>query len=41
MAFCDGHAKWHQMQLDPGNYIGPFTVIPSDICWNPDGSPKY
>jgi len=41
MAFCDGHAKWHQMQLDPGDYIGPFTVIPTDICWNPDGSPKY
>ncbi len=44
MAFCDGHAKWHKMQLDPGSpYIGPvkFTLRPTDICWETSGAPKY
>jgi len=44
MAFADGHAKWHVMELDPtSTYIGPvkYTKCPTDICWTPSGSPKY
>ncbi len=44
MVFADGHAKWHQIQLDPNStYVGPikFTLAPMDICWHPDGRPKY
>ncbi len=42
--FADGHAKWHDMQLDPNSpYVGPvkFTVCPQDLCWYLNGRPKY
>jgi len=44
ITFCDGHAKWHQILLDPSRgYVGPikFTHYPRDICWGADGYPKY
>ncbi len=44
IVFADGHAKWHQVQLDPNStYVGPikYTFIPQDVCWYPSGSPKY
>jgi len=44
MAFCDGHAKWHKISVDPNSsYVGPvkFTLVPQDICWERDGAPKY
>jgi len=40
--FCDGHAKWHDMQLDPAStYVGPvkFTIWPRDLRWTLSGSP--
>jgi len=44
MAFADGHAKWHSIALDPNStYVGPikYTIPPRDVCWYPNGSPKY
>ncbi len=44
LAMCDGHAKWHQVQLDPNStYVGPvrYTLPITDVCWYPDGRPKY
>jgi len=44
MAFCDGHAKWHSIPLDPNStYVGPikYTMPIVDVCWYPDGRPKY
>lgn len=42
MAFCDGHAKWHQI-IENDIYVGPVTYTwpPIDICWYPDGSPLH
>ncbi len=38
--FCDGHAKWVPISLDP-NYTGtgevPMTVNPPGVLWRPDG----
>ncbi len=42
--FCDGHAKWHDMQLDPNStYVGPvkFTIWPRDLNWTLAGYPNY
>jgi len=44
IVFADGHAKWHQVQLDPtSTYVGPipYTKPLRDLCWYPWGSPKY
>ena len=41
LAFCDGHAKWYSVQLDPsysGNGSVPLTKNPTGILWRPDGS---
>ncbi len=42
IVFADGHAKWWTVQLDD-IYVGPvkYTRPPLDVCWYPDGSPKY
>ncbi len=41
IVFCDGHAKWYQVPLDP-NYTGtgspPLTVPPAGVLWRPDGT---
>ncbi|MFO8082031.1 MAG: DUF1559 domain-containing protein [Armatimonadota bacterium] len=41
IAFCDGHAKWSQIPLDP-NYTGtgdpPLTKNPPGVLWLPNGS---
>jgi len=44
LGFVDGHAKWHQVQLDPtSTYVGPipYTIPIRDVCWYANGSPKY
>ncbi len=44
IAFVDGHAKWHSITVDPNSsYVGPiaYTFTPQDVCWYPDGDPKY
>lgn len=44
MAFVDGHAKFHTVQLDPNStYVGPipYTLPIRDICWQITGAPKY
>jgi len=44
LGFVDGHAKWHQVALDPASpYVGPipFTRSIRDLCWYASGSPKY
>ncbi|HCA48307.1 MAG TPA: hypothetical protein DEP45_13425 [Armatimonadetes bacterium] len=44
MAFVDGHAKFHTVQLDPNStYVGPikYTLPITDICWLVTGAPKY
>jgi prepilin-type N-terminal cleavage/methylation domain-containing protein/prepilin-type processing-associated H-X9-DG protein len=42
IAFCDGHAKWHNIQ-EHDIYQGPvtFTKPPLDIAWKADGSPAH
>ena len=40
MAFVDGHAKWHHLQLDPDPATPP-TICPVDICWRPSGYPLH
>lgn len=44
LVFCDGHAKWHQIALDPNStYIGSvkYTIYPKDVSWYPDGTPLH
>jgi prepilin-type N-terminal cleavage/methylation domain-containing protein/prepilin-type processing-associated H-X9-DG protein len=44
LAFCDGHAKWHTVHLDPNSpYSGPvdYTLPLTDVAWSPNGSPLY
>jgi len=43
LAFADGHAKWHAMQLANLPQVGPTprTLYPEDVCWYPSGAPKY
>ena len=49
IAFCDGHAKWHNIALNPNPDMtttayplnSAFTLPPRDICWEADGRPKY
>jgi len=42
IVFCDGHAKWHHVEVND-IYTGPvpFTYPITDICWYTDGRPKY
>ena len=40
LGFVDGHAKWHQLQLDPDPSTPP-TLPPMDLCWTPSGWPLY
>jgi len=42
LVFADGHAKWWTLGLND-IYVGPvkFTHMPSDLCFLPNGSPKY
>ena len=44
MWYCDGHAKWHEIALDPNStYVGPvkYTIHPTDIAFYASGAPKY
>ncbi len=44
LVFADGHAKWHHVKLYPNSpYSGPvkYTLPITDLCWFPDGRPKY
>lgn len=49
IAFCDGHAKWHSIEINPNADMTTTdyplnsapTLPPRDICWEADGRPKY
>ncbi len=44
MGFADGHAKWHQVHIDPNPACEgsvPITMPITDICWYASGGPKY
>ena len=49
IAFCDGHAKWHTIALNPNADMTTTsyplnsapTLPPLDICWEANGKPKY